>query len=189
MASSLERLQQSHGVEVRWRSYKLRPQGSPPIPEDYKQYIEASRPRLYTIAREQYGLELNSGPFGQNSRPALIGAKYAEAMGHGPAYHAAVLKGYWLEGKAIGDLDILTDLAVAVGLERTAFREALSDPRYDAAVTTDVEQAFAYGLGGVPALIFANKYLVSGAQPYAVLQQVTEKVEAMEREKGSKSES
>lgn len=185
MASSLERLQQSHEVTIQWRSYELRPQGSPPIPEAYKQQIEAGRPRLNAIAREQYGLELNPGPFGQNSRPALIGAKYAEAMGHGPAYHEAVLKGYWLEGKAIGEVQVLADLAVAAGLERTAFLEALADPGYEAQVTADVEQAFEYGLGGVPALIFAHKYLVSGAQPYAVLQQVTEKVTAMEQERRS----
>ena len=106
-------------------------------------------------------------------------------MGHGPAYHEAVLKGYWLEGKAIGEVQVLADLAVAAGLERAAFLEALADPGYEAQVTADVEQAFEYGLGGVPALIFAHKYLVSGAQPYAVLQQVTEKVTAMEQERRS----
>ena len=182
MASSLERLQESHEVTIQWRSYELRPQGSPPIPESYRQQIEASRPRLYAIAREQYGLELNPGPWGQNSRPALIGAKYAEAMGHGPAYHEAVLKGYWLRGQAIGELNVLADLAESAGLGRDSFLTALDDPRYDAEVTADVEQAFAYGLGGVPALILAEKYLVSGAQPYAVLMQVVEKIEGMGEE-------
>ena len=66
---------------------------------------------------------------------------------------------------------------------RQSFLTALDDPRYDAAVTADVEQAFTYGLGGVPALIFAEKYLVSGAQPYAVLMQVVEKIEGMDQEK------
>ena len=42
----------------------------------------------------------------------------------------------------------------------------------------DVEQAHDYGLSGVPALVFANKYLVSGAQPYEVLTEVVEKIEA-----------
>jgi len=32
-------------------------------------------------------------------------------------------------------------------------------------------------LTGVPALIFNNRYLVSGAQPYEVLRQVVEKVQ------------
>jgi predicted DsbA family dithiol-disulfide isomerase len=39
-----------------------------------------------------------------------------------------------------------------------------------------------YGLDGVPALVFADKYLVSGAQPYNVLKQVVEKVQAEQDE-------
>ena len=38
----------------------------------------------------------------------------------------------------------------------------------------DVQQAFDYGLSGVPALVFNNKYLVSGAQPYELLAQVAD---------------
>jgi predicted DsbA family dithiol-disulfide isomerase len=40
----------------------------------------------------------------------------------------------------------------------------------------DVYQAYRYGLNGVPALVFANKYLVSGAQPYEALAQVVEQI-------------
>lgn len=138
----------------------------------------AGRPRLYAIAREQYGLELNQGPWGINSRPALIGAKYAEAQGVGPAYHGAVMHAYWQEGKSIADLDVLGDIAVAVGLERTPFLVALQDPTLEQAVLADIATAHNYGINGVPALVFINKYLVSGAQPYAVLTQVVEQIRA-----------
>jgi predicted DsbA family dithiol-disulfide isomerase len=62
-------------------------------------------------------------------------------------------------------------------LEREAFVPALDADRYAARVDDDIEQAYAYGLTGVPALIFGQRYLVSGAQPYEVLRQVVEKVE------------
>ncbi|MBP8001730.1 MAG: DsbA family protein [Chloroflexi bacterium] len=172
----MERLKLSHGVTVTWHAYELRPQGSPPLPEEYKQYIEAARPRLEAIAREHYGLELHPGPTGQSSRLAHIGGKVAAALGQSEAYHRVVLQGYWQEGQAIGNRDVLADLAVSAGLNRADFLAGLDDPQYDEAVTADVEQAFQYGLGGVPALIFAHKYLVSGAQPYTTLVQVTEKV-------------
>ena len=60
-----------------------------------------------------------------------------------------------------------------------------SRPRYktrtfDAEVSADVELAHEYGLNGVPALIFENKYLVSGAQPYDTLRRVVEKVQEEE---------
>lgn len=177
---SLEKLHQSHGVEVVWRSYELRPKGSPPMPESYRARIEASRPQMEAMAREKYGVELHSGPFGIDSRPALIGDKFAEAQGKGADYHVAVFRAYWVEAKNIEDRAVLRDIAQSVGLDGAAFLAALEEPAYEDAVIADIQQAQAYGLSGVPALIFAEKYLVSGAQPYDVLVNVVGQIEARE---------
>jgi predicted DsbA family dithiol-disulfide isomerase len=172
----LEKLVDSHDVTVDWRSFELRPREAPPLPPEYKERIMAGRPRLYAIAKEQYGLDLNQGPWGIDSRPALIGAKYAEAQGVGPAYHDGVLHAYWHEAKNIAETDVLVAIAEAAGLERAAFVAALADPIWEEAVLGDVATAHSYGINGVPALVFDNKYLVSGAQPYAVLTQVVEQI-------------
>ncbi|NJN82453.1 MAG: thioredoxin domain-containing protein [Caldilineaceae bacterium] len=174
----MEKLEKSHSVDVRWRSFELRPKDAPPISPEYRARIEAARPRLYQTARESYGLEMNPGPFGFDSRPALTGAKFAEHSGHGPAYHAAVMRAYWQEGRDIEDRTVLAEVAVGVGLEREEFLEALDEDTFQQAVLGDVALAQAYGLSGVPAIVFAEKYLVSGAQPYDVLVQVTEQVQA-----------
>lgn len=143
---------------------------------EYRARIEAARPQLYARAREEYGLELNVGPFGINSRPALIGAKFAEAHGKGDAYNKAVFRAYWQDAKNIGDTAVLGDIAEAVGLERHTFLTALDDATYQQAMFDEVNQAHTYGLHSVPALVYNNKYLVSGAQPYEVLSQVAEQV-------------
>lgn len=173
----MEQLEQSHPVSVHWRSFELRPKGAPPISPEYRARIEANRPRLYAIARDQYGLEMNPGPFDFDSRPALIGAKFAERMGAGPAYHAAVMKAHWLEARRIDDVVLLADMAESIGLERAAFLSALTDPAMIAEVQADIERAQAYGLNSVPAMVFADKYLVSGAQPYPVLTQVVDEIQ------------
>lgn len=178
MASSLERLQQTHDVEIAWHAFELRPPGAPPMPPEYRARIEAGQPRLKAMAREQYGLELNPGPFGISSRAALIGEQYAIAQGVGHAYHDAVADAYWRDGKSIDDPKLLADLAEAAGLERVGFLAALNDPAYIAAVEEDAAWAHAHGLSGVPAAVFAQKYLVSGAQPYALFEQVVERCEA-----------
>ena len=178
MASSLEALVAAPPpgatIDVAWRSFELRPKHAPPLPPDYLARIQAARPQLYAIAREHYGLEMNPGPFGFDSRPALIGAKFAEANGRGDAYHQAVFRAYWQESQDIGQREILAQVAAAAGLDQAAFLAALDNDAYLQAVLADVEQAYAYGLSGVPALVYNNKYLVSGAQPYAVLAQVAE---------------
>jgi len=130
------------------------------------------------MAREQHGLEINAGPFGIDSRPALIGEQYAATQGRGEAYHDAVADAYWLHGRSIDDRELLADLAEAVGLERAAFLAALDAPEYAEAVDADIAWAMANQIRAVPALVFDEKYLVVGAQPYPVLQQVLRQCEA-----------
>jgi len=179
-STSLTQLKESHDVEVVWRSYELRPKGSPPMPDAYRARIEAAQPQLLLMARQHYGVELKSGPFGINSRVALIGDKYAESQGKGDAYHAATFRAYWQEGRNIEDRDVLRDIAQSVGLDAEKFSAALDEPMYEDAVVFDIEQAQEFGLSGVPALIFANKYLVSGAQPYDALVNIVQQVLARE---------
>ncbi len=127
-------------------------------------------------AREQYGLEINAGPFGIDSRPALIADKYAESQGKGDAFHKAVMEAYWQQASSIDDKNVLKEIAENVGLNTENFEANLADPAYDAEVSADVDLARQYRLDGVPALVFADKYLVMGAQPYDALKQVVEKI-------------
>ncbi len=175
-STSIDKLKASHGVEVTWHSFELRPAGSPPMPDSYRQRIEQTRPQMEQMARERYGIEINSGPFGISSRDALIGAKFADAQGMGEAYHDATFRAYWQDARDISDRTVLREIAESVGLDGEAFAAALDEPAYDEEVQMDVDQAGLLGLTGVPALIFAKKYLVSGAQPYEVLVNVVEQV-------------
>ena len=174
----METLKDTQDVEVVWRSFELRPREAPPISPEYKAKIMTSRPQLYAHASQNYGLELNQGPFGIDSRDALIGAKYAEAQGQdvGEAYHQVVFDAYWLEGRNIEDHEVLAEIAAGIGLDQEAFLVALKSEKYLAEVMADIAQARSYGLNGVPAMVFENKYLVSGAQPYDVLLQVVQQV-------------
>jgi predicted DsbA family dithiol-disulfide isomerase len=163
-------------LDIHWRSFELRPAGGPPIPPEYRARIEAFRPQLLQVARERYNRELNQGPFGIDSRPALIGAKFAEQQGVGAAYHDRVMCAYWQEARDISDRAVLAELAEAVGLASGALLAALDDPTYDAAVQQDIDLARQYGLNGVPALVFDNRYLVSGAQPVDVLRRIVAQI-------------
>lgn len=180
----MEKLTHSHGVQIQWHSYELRPAGAPPISEEYKQKILAGRPRFEATAKAQYGLTINPGPFGIDTSRSHIGGKYAESQGVGPAYHEAVMAAYWRDAENIGDDAVLVEIAESVGLGREAFIAALDDQAFADEHKRDVQQAFQYGLNGVPASVLNNKYLVSGAQPYDVFVNVVEQVEAKERENG-----
>ncbi len=178
----MEKLEQEFDVSIHWRAFELRPAGSPPIPPQHRARIEASRGALERRARAEYGLELNVGPFGIDSRPALIADKYAGTQGKEVEFHKAVMRAYWQEARSIDDIAVLREIAEQVGLNSENFDEVLKNTEYDDAVSADIDLAREYGLSAVPALVFASKYLVLGAQPYATLRQIAEKILAENRE-------
>jgi predicted DsbA family dithiol-disulfide isomerase len=173
----LETLQKNYDVDIHWRSFLLRPPGSPPMSAERRAQLERSRPLFQERVREQYGLEINSGPIGINSRPALVAEKYAESQGKGAAFHRAVMQAYWQQARSIDKQEVLKEIASSVDLNTDDFATLLENPQFNAEVDDDIALANEYGLDGVPALVFANKYLVVGAQPYDVLKRVVERVQ------------
>ena len=87
------------------------------------------------------------------------------------------MQAYWQQARAIDDKDVLKEIAASVGLNTENFASLLESPQFNAEVDADIALAREYGLDGVPALIFDNKYLVVGAQPYDVLKRVIEQVQ------------
>lgn len=182
--SSLDELAKTEDIEVSWKSYELRPVNAPALPPEqeqaYKERIAAAWPRTQQTAREHFGVDMLSHRWGVKSRWALEGAKFAEEMGVGDAYHEAMFRAHFIEDRDFGDLEILGDLAAEVGLDRDEFLGAIKSRAYAPAVDADIAQAYAYQINGVPATIIAEKYMVSGAQPLAALQDIVRQVKARE---------
>lgn len=174
----MEKLKDNYDVEVHWRAFQLRPAGSPPMSPDKLAMIKRSQPMLAQRVKQDMGLELNQGPLNGNSFPALALDKYALAQGKGEEFHKAVMEAYWLQAKAIDDLEMLKGIIEELGLPADNLEGIVQDSEYSWAAKADISDAQMYGLNSVPSLVFNNKYLVPGAQPYEVLKQVVEKLQS-----------
>jgi len=183
--SSLDQLAKTEDIEVVWKSFELRPKGGPSMPPEhekaYRERIAAAWPRTSGMARDHFGIEMKYHSWGINSRLALEGAKFAEEKGFGEAYHEAMFKAHFIEDRDFGNLQILGDLAEEVGLNRAEFVATIENGTYANQVDTDVAQAHAYGINGVPGTIIQEKYLVSGAQPLEALQDIVRQVKSREQ--------
>ncbi|MFY9713711.1 MAG: DsbA family oxidoreductase [Microbacterium sp.] len=83
-----------------------------------------------------------------------------------------LMSAYFTEGKHVGRVDDLVELAAEVGLDADEAREALESDRYLPAVRQDQDQARAYGIQGVPFFVIDGQYGISGAQPPAAFENV-----------------
>lgn len=146
------------------------------MPDWYRARIQAARPQFEAMAKARYNIVINAGPFGINSRPALLGAKYAEQRGVGDAYHAAMFRAYWQNAQDISDAAVLRNVAEGVRLDGDAFLAALTDPALSAEVDSEIAFAQQNEITGVPAMVLINRYLVMGAQPYEELARIIEQI-------------
>jgi predicted DsbA family dithiol-disulfide isomerase len=89
---------------------------------------------------------------------------FAKEHGKQAEMKERLLSAYFVEGKHVGRIEDLADLAEEVGLDRALAHQALTEGRFLADVKQDVAQAEAYGISGVPFYVIDGKYGVSGAQ-------------------------
>lgn len=86
-----------------------------------------------------------------------------------------LFKAYFTDGKDLNNLETLTELGIAVGLEAEIVAQVLHSNAYSQEVKQDIQQAGAIGVQGVPFFVFDNKYAISGAQPTTTFLQTLEK--------------
>ncbi len=168
---SLKRLAETDPVELHWRAFELRPEGAPPLPAEYRAQIQERRPAFAARVKRDYDVEINPGPFDIHTRALHQLKKFADAQGKGAAFNQAALDAYWLRAEDVSAAAVQQKLFEQVGL-KAEIADVLADENYLRAVLTDEQMAHANGIDGVPALVFAEKYLVVGAQPLHILRQV-----------------
>jgi predicted DsbA family dithiol-disulfide isomerase len=89
---------------------------------------------------------------------------YAKAHGRQLEMKERLLAAYFEQGRHVGRVDDLADLAAELGFDRADVVRALSANEYLDAVRADQELAVEYGIQGVPFFVIDGKYGVSGAQ-------------------------
>ena len=101
----------------------------------------------------------------------------AERKGSGPALAHGLFRAYFEKGRDLNDLDTLSEIAEAAGLERDETRRYLQSDENRAAVAESQREAAELGVQGVPFYVFNRAYGVSGAQPVSVLLDVFDQIQ------------
>lgn len=88
----------------------------------------------------------------------------------------ALFRAYFREGRDIGDPEVLADIAASAGLDREVIARLLASDADREAVWARDAYARSRGVRAVPTFIVAEQYVLSGAQPLALWQQVVDEL-------------
>jgi 2-hydroxychromene-2-carboxylate isomerase len=105
---------------------------------------------------EAYGLTINPGPFA-DTKKACLGLFFAQAHGKGREYHDEVYRARWLEGKDLGQDDVLVGIAESCGLDGAGFRAALADERHQKDLDRSNANAQEDRVFGVPTFVYGGE--------------------------------
>jgi predicted DsbA family dithiol-disulfide isomerase len=162
--------------------FELRPEPDPTLrPEgDYLQ--RAWSQSVYPMARRM-GVPIVLPPVSPqpHTHLAFEGYHYAREHGKGNDYNHRVLEAFFVEGRDIGAIGVLTRLAGEVGLDEWEFEDALRSRKYREAHRRALRHAYEeFGVMGVPLFVIGGNVL-SGLQ-------ARETLEAMIAEELARSE-
>lgn len=164
-----------HPFQIQWHPFQLNPD-MPTEGVSKRAYLEqkfggkarvdAVHERLREVARNA-GVAMD--PDKPQRMPNTLNAHrlihWAGIEGVQQAVVDAVMRAYWVEGRDIGDLPTLADIAGENGMDRGATLRLLqSDADADDIQARD-QDARQKGVNAVPTFLVAQQYVVSGAQP------------------------
>ena len=89
----------------------------------------------------------------------------------GAAIHDKLYTAYFVDGRNIGDIEVLVDISASAGLSGDDARRVLEDRSFKDAVDADWEKARKSGVTGVPTFVSGGAGVV-GAQPYEALEKL-----------------
>jgi predicted DsbA family dithiol-disulfide isomerase len=128
---------------------------------------------MFTEAGLPFTTEIEKVP---NSHGALMLGELARDRGVLDQLHPRLFDAYWARGRDIGDEQVLIEEGTAVGLDPAEIQAALSNPEYAQRIADQTQAASELGASGVPAWVIDERFMIPGAQPHEVFDQVLEQL-------------
>ena len=166
-------------IKVNWRSFLLNPD-FPPSGIDQNTYL-SSKFGSESRIRRVYGnitdvglsvdirFNFNTIRHTPNSIDTHRLVHFAGAEGKSEIALDALFENYFVEGKNIGDLNVLMAIANSIGLDTHAFVAHLESSKGIAEIYDANARAHRLGVNGVPSYVFNGSLVISGAQETNVL--------------------
>jgi predicted DsbA family dithiol-disulfide isomerase len=194
--ASLDQYRQSREepLETDWHPFDLRagkrnPDGSIDHSVDDgkdEDYFEEARKNVERLA-EKYDVEMaqtlvrdvdsyDAQRVAWRAREESRGSERSETLDPEAfeAFHRGVFDALWEDGRDIGDVDVLKDLASEAGIPESFVEETLGDDSSEAALEDAFRNAQQTGITGVPTFVSEDDHAARGAVPPEQLRRLVE---------------
>lgn len=125
---------------------------------------------------KEYGIEFGNLNFMPNSHSALESAEYARSVGKFEAYHKALMDAYFKDGRDIGKIDVLIELARKIDMDDKELYDAIKERRFETKLISDANRAHGMGINSTPVFIINDEYMIIGAQHIDIFRETLDSI-------------
>ena len=168
----LQKLKDSYKLKINWCFLEIHPElsarGDDIETLDYSsEHWQQLLANLRRIAEEE-DVTLNEPAFITNSRDALLLAEAGKQCGREIFYrlHEALFAAYFIDGRNIGNREVLTDIAAGSGVDDHIIESAWTDDAFAQRLSANYHSARQHDIESVPAFVFGNR-VINGVLPEA----------------------
>ncbi|MCG3871480.1 DsbA family oxidoreductase [Psychrobacter sp. Ps7] len=173
LAEALKQTNTEH--EIHWHPFELNP-NMPSAGQNMREHImekygsskqesDASHARLMEAGNEVgFTFNFNDDTRMHNTFNLHQLLHWADQQGRMHALKQALFVAHFTNGRNISDNAVLADIAAEIGLDRDEALAVLADQRFAKEVRAEEQHWQQQGIQSVPAVIFNERHLVSGAQ-------------------------
>ena len=106
---------------------------------------------------------------------ALEATEHAQRQGKFDTFHHEAYKSLWEDGKDLGDLSVIQEIAEKCDIDWPDLSQRLESGYYRAAIQQDHKHAVEMGIQAIPSFLIGN-VLFSGAQPDEVFKTIMKRL-------------
>ncbi|MGQ9722616.1 MAG: DsbA family oxidoreductase [Candidatus Jordarchaeum sp.] len=172
---TLKKLKEDYGdrISFNWKHYPLYPGTDKPYFSD--DYILNVFEHVKNLVEERE-LDIEIVPpelpfMLPDSMKAFEASECARDQGKFWKFHEKVFEALFKEHKDIGNVEVLKEIAISVGMDVEKFENCLNNGSKREIIKQNFREGRSRGISGVPMFIIKNHAVIIGAEPYSLFKE------------------
>jgi len=149
-------LSKEFNLTINWKGIEIHPEFPPQGKKRTRTLKSKSFAETIREMAKEDNIEVKLPGYATNSRLSLEASEFAKIKGKFLEFHIGVYEAYFLEGRNIGDIEIVLDIGEKAGLHRSDLVECLNKRTMFDNIEANKKEAEDNIILGVPTFIFGN---------------------------------
>jgi len=149
-------LSKEFNLTIDWKGIEIHPEFPPQGKKRTKTLKSKSFAETIREMAKEDNIEIKLPGYATNSRLSLEASEFAKLKGKFLEFHIGIYEAYFLEGRNIGDIEIVLDIGEKAGLHRSDLVECLNKRTMFDNIEANKKEAEDNIILGVPTFIFGN---------------------------------